>query len=338
MVVSPIQIPQHEHLFGATEIQPAERRTRWVILLTFCMMVAELIAGTLFGSMALLADGWHMGTHVAALGITAFAYAFARKHARNPRFSFGTGKVGALGGFGSAITLAMVAVLVLAESVQRFWEPVEIQFEEAIVVAVIGLLVNILSAWLLRGVHDHGHDHEEPGHDHGHDHEEAGHDHEEPGHDHGHDHDHEEPGHESTDHNLRGAYLHVLADAATSVAAIGALTVGKLFGWMWVDAATGILGSLVIGVWALGLIRQSGAVLLDAEVSAKLRSKVVASLESDGETRIVDLHLWCVGVGKVAAIAALQTTTTESPESFRRRLEHLPELVHVTVELNPPEN
>lgn len=357
---SPVAIPQHEHLFGATQVLPAERRTRWVILLTLVMMVAEVVSGTLFGSMALLADGWHMATHAAALGITAFAYAFARRHASNPRFSFGTGKVGALGGFGSAVSLALVALLVLWESLNRFWEPVEIRFEEAIGVAVIGLLVNLASAWLLHDT-DHGH-----GHEHGH--KRLGHteptspqlavearahhlsstchpqqpppdgrggDLQPPSSIVHHPSAISHPSHEHHDHNLRGAYLHVLADAVTSVAAIVALVVGKLVGWTWMDAASGVLGAVVISIWAIGLMRSSSAVLLDNEVSPELRQEVLDALQAEPGTEIIDLHLWCVGVGKVAAIVSLRTSSAQTPDSIRSRLTHIHELVHITIELNP---
>ncbi|MFI5307865.1 MAG: CDF family Co(II)/Ni(II) efflux transporter DmeF, partial [Polyangiales bacterium] len=251
----------HSHTFGADDVLAGERRTRWVIGLTLSMMIVEIAAGTAFGSMALLADGWHMATHAAALGIAAFAYAYARKRANDPRYSFGTGKVSALAGFGSAVSLGVVALLVLAESVGRLATPVTIRFDEAIGVAVVGLLVNLASALLLR---DHEHEHEHASGQH-------------------------------HDHNLRGAYLHVLADAVTSLLAIAALGAGKYLGLHWMDAVTGILGSIVIARWSLGLLRDTSAVLLDAEVPETRRQQIRAAVEADLDNRVSDLHLWRVG-------------------------------------------
>ncbi|MEM7435898.1 MAG: CDF family Co(II)/Ni(II) efflux transporter DmeF, partial [Myxococcota bacterium] len=245
---------QHSHSFGNADIPPGERRTRWVIVLTLATMVVELYAGFVFNSMALLADGWHMASHAAALLVAAFAYRFARRHAHDPRFSFGTGKVGALGGFASGVGLAVGAVLVCVESVGRLISPVEIHFDQALVVAGVGLVVNLLSAVIL---HDGGHHH------------------------HGHDHHH--------DHNLRGAYLHVLADALTSVFAIAALLAGKYFGWSWMDGVTGVLASVVVARWSLGLIRDTSAVLLDAEVTQERKTQIVEAIESDGDNSVCDL-------------------------------------------------
>jgi cation diffusion facilitator family transporter len=290
---------QHIHAFGADEVHTAERKTRWVIVLTCAMMAVEIAAGVAFGSMALLADGWHMGTHAAALGLAAFAYAFARRRARDPRYSFGTGKVGALGGFASAVSLAVVAVLVLVESAERLFSPVSIRFDEAIGVAVIGLLVNLVSAALL---HDRGHDHD--GHAH------------------------------HPDHNLRGAYLHVLADAATSILAIAALAAGKLAGWTWMDAITGILGSLLIARWSVGLLRDTSAVLLDAEVSDERRRRVLAAVEADRDNRVVDLHLWRVGRRHLAAIVSLVTHEPRDPSHYKELLAAFDDLAHVTVEVH----
>jgi cation diffusion facilitator family transporter len=240
---------QHHHTFGTDERKGAERRTWWVIGLTATMMTVEIAAGMIFGSMALLADGWHMGTHAAALGITVFAYVYARRHADNPRYSFGTGKVGALGGFASAVGLAVVALLVFGESVVRVASPVAIRFDEAIAVAVIGLVVNLASAFILRDHHEHGHG--------------AG--------------EHDEHHHDHHDHNLRGAYLHVMADAMTSVLAIVALIAGRQLGWVWMDPAMGIVGSIVIARWSYGLLRDTSGVLLDAEVPAARRDAIQAA-------------------------------------------------------------
>jgi cation diffusion facilitator family transporter len=300
MHLNEIQRWQHTHTFGTDEVYAGERRTRWVIALTFSMMVVEIIAGMAFGSMALLADGWHMATHAAALGIAAFAYAYARRRANDRRYSFGTGKVSALGGFGSAVTLAVVAFLVLAESVGRLASPINIRFNEAIGVAVVGLLVNLLSALLLR---DHEHDEE---HSKGHHH----------------------------DHNLRGAYLHVLADAVTSLLAIAALTAGKFLGWTWMDAVTGILGSIVIARWSLGLLRDTSAVLLDAEVPDERRRQIQAAVEADQDNRVCDLHLWRVGRRHLAAIVSVVTHEPRDPSHYKELLRQFDDLAHVTIEVH----
>ena len=292
---------RHDHAFGADAHRAAERRTRWVIALTVTMMVGELAGGLVFGSMALLADGWHMGTHAAALGITVFAYVYARRHAADPRYSFGTGKVGALGGFASAVGLAVVALLVLGESLSRFVDPVPIRFNEAIAVAALGLGVNLLSAWMLRDDHHHGHDHHH-------------------------------------DHNLRAAYLHVLADALTSVLAIVALVAGKHLGWAWMDPMMGIVGSLVIARWSVGLLRDTSSVLLDAEVGQERSAAVRATLEAEADNRVVDLHLWRVGPAHLAVIASIVTHHPRQPEHYRSLLTaRHPELAHVTVEIHPCE-
>ncbi len=300
MHVNEIQQWQHSHTFGTEEIHRGERRTRWVIVLTFSMMILEIIAGIAFGSMALLADGWHMATHAAALGVAAFAYAYARRRANDRRYSFGTGKVGALAGFGSAVSLAVVALLVLAESVGRLASPVNIRFNEAIGVAVVGLVVNLVSALLLRD-HEHEEDHES-------------------------DHHH--------DHNLRGAYLHVLADAVTSLLAIGALTVGKFLGWTWMDALTGILGSIVIARWSWGLLRDTSAVLLDSEVPDDRRRQIQAAIEADLDNRVSDLHLWRVGRRHIAAIVSIVTHKPRDPSHYKILLRQFDDLAHVTVEVH----
>jgi cation diffusion facilitator family transporter len=285
-----------------------------VVGITLVMMVAEIVGGTVFRSMALLADGWHMGTHAAALGVAAFAYAYARRHSADPRYSFGTGKVGALGGFASAAGLAVVALLVLGESDSRLASPVATAFDEAIAVAFVGLLVNLASAWLLKG--------DERGQDHAHD----GH-----GHAHGHDHAHHR------DHNLRAAYLHVLADALTSVFALVALGTGKLLGWTWMDPVMGIVGALVIVRWSFALLRDTSAVLLDAEVDAARRDAIRAAVEVAGD-RVTDLHVWRVGPRHHAAIVAVATAAGASPVAIKERLRPFPDLAHLTVEVHrlPP--
>jgi cation diffusion facilitator family transporter len=269
------------------------------------MMVAEIVGGTVFGSMALVADGWHMSTHAAALAIAAFAYWFARRHAHDPRFSFGTGKLGELAAFASAIILALIALYIGVESVVRILSPVDIHFNEAIAIAVLGLGVNLLSAWLL--AEDHHHDHEE-------------------------DHAQAVP-HAHHDHNIRAAYLHVLADAMTSILAIVGLLFARFYGWVWMDPMMGIVGAGVIAVWSWGLIRSSGAVLLDMVPHPKLASTVKERLEVQGD-RVSDLHVWRLGPGHTAVIASVVADRPEPVAVYKARLEDLPGLSHVTVEIH----
>ncbi|MBF0627646.1 MAG: cation transporter [Magnetococcales bacterium] len=347
----------HEHRFGLDEKQAAEQRTHWVIALTMITMVIELIAGYLTGSMALTADGWHMGTHAAALGLAAFAYAFARRNANNPRFTFGSGKTGPLGGFASAVALAIVALLMAIESFQRLLAPIPVEFSTALLVAVSGLVVNLASAWLLGGAHDHGHDHghdhvrdrvhddvHDHGHHHGHHHAPHGHDdhhndHHDDHDDHHDDHDdhhddHDEPHVAHQDHNLKGAYLHVLADALTSVTAIVALICGMTLGWVWMDPLMGILGSFVIGVWSFGLIRESAKTLLDAEDNFPLRNTIRHRFQERGECEIIDLHLWRVGPSSHACIVSLITHQPEGADHYKSLLRGIGGLDHITVEVN----
>lgn len=298
---------QHSHDYGP-DSSAAENRTRIVIAITAAMMVAEITAGSAFNSMALLADGWHMSTHVGAFLITAFAYRFGRRHRSDPRYSFGTGKVGVLGGFASAILLFAVAFLMALESVHRLMEPVSIRFTEAIWVAVLGLAVNLLCAFLFKDAHHHHHGHS---HDHGHDH----------------------GGHE--DLNLRAAYLHVLADAFTSITAIAALLAGKYFGWAWVDPAMGLVGSALVSVWAFGLIRDTSGILLDrTPESSDLPDEIRKSVESGGDARIADLHIWQVGVGQFAAIVSIVAKNPRPADFYREALSVHDELVHLTVEVH----
>jgi cation diffusion facilitator family transporter len=306
----------HEHVFLGPKHDHNERRTWFVVALTAVMMVGEIAAGSIFGSMALLADGWHMATHACALGIAAAAYLFARQHARNARFAFGTGKFGDLAAFSSALILAMIAVQIAYESVLRLINPVPIAYGEAIAVAVLGLAVNLVSAWLLRDSHDHDH--------HGQGHSDARHDHA------GHGHSHGE--HRHHDNNLRAAYVHVLADAATSVLAIAALVTAMYSGWVWTDPAVGIVGAIVIISWAFGLIRDSGAVLLDVSVDKKLEAVIRDRLETRGD-RVSDLHLWQVGPGHRAAVISLVSDNPLPPATYKRRLGGLKGLSHVTVEV-----
>ena len=292
---------EHSHRFNI-EDDHAERNTRRVILLTLVMMIIEITAGYIFGSMALLADGWHMGTHAAALGITAFAYYYARKHSDNPSYSFGTGKVGVLGGFGSAVVLAVIALLMGVESIQRLVSPVNIRFNEAIAVAVVGLAVNLISAYLLRGRHHHSHQHG------------SGH-----------------------DHNLRAAYLHVLADALTSLLAIVALITGKAFGWVWMDPIMGIVGALIISRWSYGLLIDTGKVLLDRDVNAEAVEEIRSIVESDSDNRVADLHVWRVGSHHLAAIISIVTHFPKPPDHYKKLLADHHEMAHITVEVNPCE-
>jgi cation diffusion facilitator family transporter len=295
----------HDHVFLGQRHERNERRTWFVVALTVAMMVGEITAGTLFGSMALLADGWHMATHAAALGIAALAYFFARQHARSTRFSFGTGKFGDLAAFSSAIILGLIAVQIAYESAQRLFHPVPIAFGEAIPIAVLGLFVNLASAWLLRDDHDHHHGH---GHSHSHD------------------------AHHHHDNNLRAAYIHVLADAATSVLAIAALVIAMVSQWVWTDPVVGIVGSLVIASWAYGLIRDSGAVLLDVAADKDLETVIRDRIETKGD-RVTDLHLWQVGPGHCAAVISVISDNPLPPATYKRRLGGLKRLCHVTVEV-----
>jgi cation diffusion facilitator family transporter len=295
----------HDHVFLGHRHSHNERRMWFVVALTAAMMAAEIAGGTIFGSMALLADGWHMATHAAALGIAAVAYAFARRQARNPRFAFGTGKFGDLAAFASAIILALVAVQIAFESAIRLVHPVPIAYTEAIAIAVLGLGVNLLSAWLLR---DDAHEHEGHGHSHGH--------------------------HHHRDNNMRAAYIHVVADAATSVLAILALVVAMSSQWTWIDPLVGLVGSAVIANWAYGLIRDAGSVLLDMAPDAALENAIRERLERSGD-RITDLHLWQIGPGHRAAVVSIVSDRPLTPAAYKRLLADVPRLSHVTVEVEP---
>ena len=286
----------HAHAFGQDQVKPGERRTLWVIALTAAMMVVEIIAGLVFGSMALLADGLHMASHTSALGISAFAYIYARRHAHDRRFSFGTGKVNALGGFTGAVLLAVFALVMAIESGRRLMFPIPIALDQAIAVSVMGLVVNGISAWIL-GAGGHAHHHE-----------------------HG-------------DHNLRSAYLHVIADALTSVLAIAALLAAKYFGSVWMDPVMGIVGSLLIARWSVGLLRSTSHILLDQEVPAEMHERVRQALDSD-DTRVTDLHIWCIGPDVFALIAVLVTREPASPEVYKARLPDDMGLQHISIEIH----
>jgi cation diffusion facilitator family transporter len=311
------------HNFLGARHERHERRTWMVVGLTAVMMVAEIAAGTIYNSMALLADGWHMATHAGALGLSALAYSFARRHARNPRFSFGTGKVGDLAGYTSAVILGIAALMIAWESVVRLTAPRSIAFDEALLVAIVGLAVNLASAALLWSKHDHDHDH---GHDHQHDH---GHDH---GDDHGDDHAH---GHRA-DYNIRAAYMHVLADALTSVLAIAALAAGRWLGLAWLDPLMGVIGAAVILHWSIGLARNTGGILLDVEAGGGLVQRVRAAIENDFGDEVADLHVWRVGPGHYAAIVAIVTERVADAAELRSWLEERFPFAHLTVELRRP--
>jgi len=311
----------HDHVFLGGQHARNERRTWAVVWLTVAMMIAEIIGGSMFGSMALLADGWHMSTHAAAIGVAALAYSYARRHAHDPRFAFGTGKLGELAGFTSAVVLAIIAIAIGFESLVRLAHPQAIAYGEAIAIAAVGLLVNLACAWLLRDDHDHHHGHH-------HAHHQAADDH--------HDHDHADhhAGHDGhRDNNLRAAYVHVLADAATSVLAIGGLLLARAFGWVWIDALVGLVGSCVIASWAYGLMRDAGAVLLDAVPNANIAQAIRQRLEIGGD-RISDLHLWQVGPGHQSAIISVVTDTPQPPSSYKARLAGIHGLSHITVEVD----
>jgi len=296
----------HDHQFLGASHDENARRTLWVVVLTFVMMIGEIAAGYITGSMALLADGFHMATHAGALSIAAAAYGFARRNANNRRYSFGTGKVGDLAGFASAMVLGLVSLGIAGESIFRLFEPATVAFGEATLIAIVGLGVNILSAFLLMGHH---------------------------GHDHGHHHDHTHDHHHHHDNNLRSAYVHVLADALTSVLAIAALLAGRYLGWVWLDPAMGIVGAIVIAKWAYNLMRDSAAVLLDTTdepVAAEIREL----LETSDDVRISDLHVWQVGPQARAAIVSVVAAAGVTAEAIRQRLAPVHELSHLTIELH----
>jgi cation diffusion facilitator family transporter len=309
----------HSHAFGQDRKRPGEARTLAVIAITATMMIVEICAGIVFGSMALLADGLHMGSHASALGIAAFAYIYARRHAHDARFSFGTGKVNALGGFTGAVLLAVFALIMAWESVWRLAQPVPIAFNQAILVAVLGLIVNGISMLVLD--HDESHDH----HGHGH-----GHDHDDHAHDDDHHHHHHESGH---DHNLRAAYFHVLADALTSLLAIFALLAAKYFGAIWMDPVMGIVGAVLVARWSVGLIRSTSAVLLDHQAPPAVTLAVRAALEKQPDTKIIDLHVWSIAPKLYAMEASVQCSGNRGPESLRADLPHHLGIAHATIEV-----
>jgi len=290
----------HQHSF-TPQNSANQRKTFSVVVLTGTMMTIEIIAGSIFGSMALLADGWHMGTHAAALGIAYFAYRYASRHSTDPRYTFGTGKINVLGGFTSAVVLQIVAIMMGVEAVSRLFKPQPIQFGESIPVAVIGLIVNLISIRIL-GTHP--------------------------------DHDHSSPEEHHTDHNLKAAYLHVLADATTSVLAIFALVAGWLWGLNWVDPLMGIVGGVLITFWAVGLLRDTSRILLDGQTDPGLADEIRSVVEKDADNRISDLHTWQVGENAYAAIVSLVTHFPQPVEHYRQLLQPIRVLKHLTIEVN----
>jgi cation diffusion facilitator family transporter len=306
-----------------------ERKTWAVIILCGAMMLVEIIGGSLFGSLALVADGLHMSTHAGAMLIAALAYTYARRHATDERFVFGTGKLGELAGFTSAIILAMIALLIGYEAVLRFLTPITIHFTEAIPIACLGLLVNVASAWVLSGGEHHGHSHahstEHDGHEHDHDHD----------HEHDHDDQHDHAAHR--DYNIRSAYIHVMADAVVSILAITGLTLARIFGWLWMDPLAGIIGALVIANWSYGLARDTSRILLDMNPDLPMSEKLRAAIESDGD-RLLDLHLWRLGPGHLGAVLSVATDKQRDCSFYRDRLQPFRALSHVTVEVTraPP--
>src|SRR3982075_4298695 len=407
------QFPPHDHLFLGKDHDRAERRTWAVIILCSVMMIAEIIGGALFGSLALIADGWHMSTHAGALRLAALAYTYARKYANDSRFTFGTGKFGDLAGYSSAIVLAMIALLIAYEAVSRLLNPVVISFNEAIPIAVLGLAVNVASAWLLSGGHHHGPSH---GHSHGHDHDhgeetrrielgtgaldievfednvpprfrvradlgvlagiseltietirpdggrqlfafeerngylESRDEIPEPhaflarislvqeGQQHERELEFEEHDHETAhgahhrDNNMRAAVIHVMADAAVSVLVIVGLLLARAFGWLWMDPLAGFIGALVIANWSVGLLRDTGGILLDRTPDPRMAAKVRRLIESGGD-QVTDLHLWRLGPGHLGAIVSVATTKAREAAHYRQRLAKFADLSHVTVEV-----
>ncbi|WP_324282036.1 CDF family Co(II)/Ni(II) efflux transporter DmeF [Cyanobacterium aponinum UTEX 3221] len=293
---------QHPHYF-ILDNQKGEKKTQIVMALTAITMIVEIITGMLSGSMALLADGWHMATHVGAFAITLFTYQYARKNLHNPKYTFGTGKVGVLGGFANAVALGVIALVMILESGMRLLNPDTILFNEAIAVAILGLIVNLISAFLLQDDHDHHHDH---------------------------DHDH----HNHHDHNLQAAYLHVLADALTSVMAIIALFTGKYLDWVWMDALMGVVGAGVIAKWAYGLIKDTGLILLDGTADKKTRLAIIDAIEADSDNQVADIHIWYLSQNDLSAMISVVTHHPQPPEYYKQLLRHIPNLTHILIEVN----
>ena len=312
---------EHDHTFGQDVKRPGELRTMIVVLLTTATMFLEIIAGTVYGSMALLADGLHMASHATALLVSLMAYVYARRHAQDGRFSFGTGKVNSLAGFSGAILLALFAIMMAWESVERLFQPIPIAFNQALTVAVVGLLVNGLSVVVL----GHSEDHDDASH------EECSCDADAERTD-GHAHDHRAAHHH--DHNLRSAYLHVLADTLTSVLAIGALLAGKYLQWKWLDPAMGIVGAILVARWSVGLLKATGRVLLDAQASVRVRDGIRERVRSLGG-EVIDLHVWTIGPGVHAVICSVVADEPRSPDQYRSAVLDVLRAAHITIEVWP---
>ncbi len=296
----------HKHIFLSDNHHVHEQRTWFVIALTLITMIIEIIAGLVYGSMALLADGWHMASHASAMGITALAYYMAKRHADNNKFSFGTGKIGDLGAYSSALVLALIALIMAYASIMRLYHPVEINFNDAILVACVGLVVNLVSAILLKERHTLGHDDVDQDH-----------------------------GHHHRDHNLRAAYLHVLSDALTSILAIIALAIGRFWGIILLDPLMGIVGAVIISVWAYGLMRETGSILLDINHDDTLKNRIKEAFKQhDSECDIQDLHIWRIGPGHYSAAISVLSSIPSTPDGFKAHLCDIRELSHVTVEVN----
>jgi cation diffusion facilitator family transporter len=319
---APTGIQPHSHVFLGSGHETNERKTWAVIILCGTMMIVEIVGGSLFGSLALIADGWHMSTHAGAMLIAAMAYTYARRHATDHRFVFGTGKLGDLAAFSSAIVLALIAILIGYEAVVRLFDPVRIEFAEAIPIAMVGLVVNVVSAWLLSGGEHHGHHHGEHDHDH-----------------HGalvdtHTHSHASPAVATIrDNSIRSAYFHVLADTLVSILAIAGLLLARMYGWLWLDPVAGIAGALVIANWSITLIRDTTGVLLDVCPDESTREKVRRAIEADGD-RVVDLHLWRLGPGHLGAVLEIATSGPRDAWFYRNKLRSFECLSHITVEVN----
>jgi cation diffusion facilitator family transporter len=300
----PLDKWKHSHKFNLNN-NKAEKRTYYVLILTAITMIVEIAAGTMYGSMALLADGWHMGTHVTAFMITIFAYSYAKKYENDDKYSFGTGKVNVLAGFTSAIALGIVSLLMVAESVVRFFEPQAIHFNEAILVAVIGLVVNVASMFIL---HDHDHHHEHHNEEHAHEH--------------------------HHDYNIKAAYFHVLADALTSLFAIFALLLGKYYGWNWLDPLMGIVGGIIIAKWSIGLVKDTSPILLDETIKKEYKEKIKEKIENDSDNIISDIHIWRISANHYASIISIVTHSPKSTEYYKDLLKDFHKLSHISIEIN----
>jgi len=309
---------EHEHVFGQDQVRAGERRTLVVVIITVVMMVVEITTGLLFGSMALLADGLHMASHATALGISVIAYIFVRRLAADRGFSFGTGKMNSLAGFGSAVLLAGFAAVMAVESLKRLIDPVAIAFDQALIVAAAGLVVNGASAWILVSTpHHHGHDHS---HDHSHAHAQGGH-------------GERDPHTPREDQNLKAAYLHVLADALTSLLAIFALLAGKLFGLNWLDPVMGIVGAALVARWSIALLKETGEVLLDRQADERDLMRVRTAIEGESSDRIADLHLWSIGPGIRAAELTVVSDAPKPVDHYKSLLPEELNIRHATVEI-----